>query len=193
MSRRVLCTSTTGVSPVTVTVSDHPSPGEPLSFDVEVRDRTFLPAGDATIVLAVGEAGSETDPAPIAVRPARDAGHFSGSFTPARPGLYHATVTARRNGVTEGSADRWFHVGDLDREFVDPRLNEGFLRRLARDSGGQYAGASDAGQLLASLAVTTPRSPEAQLRDLWHEPWAFISVIGLVSAEWILRRRWGLR
>ena len=82
---------------------------------------------------------------------------------------------------------------DVDREFVDPRLNEGFLRRLARDSGGQYAPASDAARVLGSLASTTPRSPEPQRRDLWHEPWAYLSVIGLLSAEWILRRRWGLR
>jgi len=185
--------STDAPDPVTVTVSEHPAPGEPLSIDVEVLDRTFLPVGDATITLSVGEPGGETAPAPIAVRPARDAGHFSGSFTPARPGLYHATVTARRGGVAAGSADRWFHVGDVDREFVDPRLNEGFLRRLARDSGGQYAGTADAARLLESLASATPRSPEPQRRDLWHGPWAFISVMGLLSAEWILRRRWGLR
>ena len=89
------------------------------------------------MTLSVGEPGGETAPAPIAVRPARDAGHFSGSFTPARPGLYHATVTARRGGDAAGSADRWFHVGDVDREFVDPRLNEGFLRRLARGNSPQ--------------------------------------------------------
>ena len=30
-------------------------------------------------------------------------------------------------------------------------------------------------------------------RDLWHEPWAFALIVLLLSAEWILRRRWGLR
>jgi hypothetical protein len=183
--------STDVPDPVAVTVSEHPAPGEVLSIDVEVRDQAFAPAGDATMTLSISHPGGET--APIAVRPAREAGHFSGSFTPEGPGLYHATVTARGGGVREGSADRWFHVGDVDREFVDPRLNEGFLRRLARDSGGQYAPASDAARVLGSLASTTPRSPEPQRRDLWHEPWAYISVIGLLSAEWILRRRWGLR
>jgi hypothetical protein len=30
-------------------------------------------------------------------------------------------------------------------------------------------------------------------RDLWHEPWTFALIVLLLSAEWILRRRWGLR
>jgi hypothetical protein len=32
-----------------------------------------------------------------------------------------------------------------------------------------------------------------EYRDLWHEPWAFALIVLLLSAEWILRRRWGLR
>jgi hypothetical protein len=38
--------------------------------------------------------------------------------------------------------------------------------------------------------------PAAQLsvrRDLWHTGWSFAAILILLGAEWVLRRRWGLR
>ena len=85
------------------------------------------------------------------------------------------------------------YVGGADREFADPRLNEGFLRRVARDSGGRYVRAGEAKQVVGWLQTTAPQDAAPERRDLWHEPWAYAFVLALLSAEWILRRRWGLR
>ena len=71
--------------------------------------------------------------------------------------------------------------------------NEGLLRRLARESGGKYVRAADAEQIISELRSGAPRTTEPERRDLWHEPWAFALVIALLSGEWMLRRRWGLR
>jgi hypothetical protein len=85
------------------------------------------------------------------------------------------------------------YVGGADREFADPRLNEGFLRRVARTSGGRYLRAAEASRIPALLTSAVPQNVTPERRDLWHEPWAFALVVMLLSAEWILRRRWGLR
>jgi hypothetical protein len=85
------------------------------------------------------------------------------------------------------------YVGGADREFADPRLNEGFLRRIARTSGGRYVRASEAAQVASFLQATQPMAETPEYRDLGHEPWAFALIVLLLSAEWILRRRWGLR
>ena len=84
-------------------------------------------------------------------------------------------------------------VGGTDREFADPRLNEGFLRRVARGSGGRYVRPAEAGQIVSALRTTVPQDAPPERRDLWHTPWALTLVVALLSAEWILRRRWGLR
>jgi hypothetical protein len=84
-------------------------------------------------------------------------------------------------------------VGGADREFADPRLNEGFLRRLARNSGGRYVRAADAAGVPDWLRTATPQNAAPERRDLWHEPWAFALIVVLLSVEWTLRRRWGLR
>ena len=45
----------------------------------------------------------------------------------------------------------------------------------------------------AWLQAAVPQNAAPERRDLWHEPWAFALLVLLLSAEWILRRRWGLR
>jgi hypothetical protein len=107
--------------------------------------------------------------------------------------LYRVQGEARRGLRSLGPIDAWFYAGGVDREFADPRLNDGFLRRLARASGGEYLPAGDAGRLPSLLLSSAPRALEPERRDLWHEPWAFALVVALLSGEWILRRRWGLR
>jgi hypothetical protein len=67
------------------------------------------------------------------------------------------------------------------------------MRRLARASGGRYARAGDAGQLASWLESAAPAAGQHERRDLWHEPWVFVLLVVLLAAEWVLRRRWGLR
>jgi hypothetical protein len=63
---------------------------------------------------------------------------------------------------------------------------------VAERSGGRYVRASGAGDLTSWLASSLSDPPPV-LHDLWHHPLAFALVVVLLSAEWILRRRWGLR
>jgi hypothetical protein len=43
------------------------------------------------------------------------------------------------------------------------------------------------------LQASVPANVAPERRDLWHEPWAFVLIAVLLSAESILRRFWGLR
>jgi uncharacterized membrane protein len=178
--------------PVTIALPDAPEPGDAISIDVTARDDAFAPVTDATVDATLTTPGGATQP--IKLRHA-DAGSglYTAALSPERPGLYRIRATARRGTTTLGAADRWMYVGGADREFADPRLNEGFLRRVARNSGGRYVRAAEASRVPAWLRATVPQNAAPERRDLWHEPWAFAIVIVLLSAEWMLRRRWGLR
>src|SRR5262249_58935881 len=92
--------------------------------------------GDAAVGGALAAPGGGRRP--VGVRPsAGAAGRFVAAFTPAQAGLYRVHAEARRGQEPLGTADRWFYVGGADREFADPRLNEGFLRRGASETDGQ--------------------------------------------------------
>src|SRR5262249_5709149 len=134
------------------------------------------------------------DAAPLKLRRAAGtSGRYVAALAPDRAGLYRIHAEATRGTTPLGSTDRWMYVGGSDRELADPRLNEPLLRRLARTSGGRYVRANEASRVPEWLQSTTPQSASPEQRDLWHEPWAFAIVMLLLSAEWVLRRAWGLR
>jgi uncharacterized membrane protein len=184
--------STTSPDPVAITVSDAPEPGDTLTIGVDARDAAFAPVADASVDATLTAPGGAVRA--IKLRHTDSAsGHYSAALALDQPGLYRVHADARRGTTSIGAAERWMFVGGADREFADPRLNEGFLRRIARNSGGRYVRAADASRVPAWLQATVPQNAAPERRDLWHEPWAFGLIVVLLSAEWILRRRWGLR
>jgi hypothetical protein len=178
--------------PVMVSVSDASEAGDAVELAIDARDPAFAPAADALVEVTVTLPGGEHRSLAVR-REAGAAGRFTAAFRAEQPGLYRAHAEARRGTRSLGASDRWFHVGGADREFADPRLNEAFLARVAHDTGGQYVRAADAGKVAAWLEAAVPQTLEPERRELWQAPWAFALVIGLLTAEWALRRRWGLR
>ena len=184
--------SSAAPDPVAIRVPDAPEPGDAITVDVDARDAQFAPVTDASVEATLTVPGGATQP--LRLRHADAAGgRYTAPLAAEQPGLYRIHAEARRGAALLGAADRWMYVGGADREFADPRLNEGFLRRVARNSGGRYVRAADASKVPGWLEAAVPQNAAPERRDLWHEPWAFALVIVLLSAEWILRRRWGLR
>ena len=184
--------SSASPDPVAIGVPEAPEPGDAISIDVDARDASFAPVPDATIDATLTAPGGR--PQPLKLRHTDPAGgRFSAALRPEQQGLYRVHAEARRGSTPLGSADRWMYVGGADREFADPRLNEALLRRVARQSGGRYVRAADASHVADWLKQSSPQNAAPERRDLWHEPWAFALIVLLLSAEWILRRRWGLR
>jgi hypothetical protein len=178
-------------APVTVTAPESAEVGDPVEIGIEVRDGEFVPVADPVLTGSITWPDGKVDELSER-RESGGAGRFLASLHPERAGLYRVRVEAKDGTQSLGEADRWFYVGGTDREFADPRLNEGFLRRVAERSGGRYVRASGAGDLASWLAASLA-DPQPVLRDLWHHPWAFAIIVVLLSAEWMLRRRWGLR
>ncbi len=184
--------STTAPEPVSGLVPEAAEPGDALSIGVDVRDAAFTAVPNAQVTATLTAPGEQ--PASVTLTRESDRGaRFVTAFRPERPGLYRIRVEARRDGTALGVDDRWFLVGGGDREFADPKLNEGVLRRLARASGGRYALADQAGDLASWLEASAPPPAEPVRRDLWDQPWAFALLVLLLSLEWMLRRQWGLR
>jgi uncharacterized membrane protein len=178
--------------PVAMSTPDGLEPGDVAAATIDVRDASYAPVPGAVVGGTLTAPGG--DAVPLKIRrtdPTR--ARYTAALPPDRPGLYRVHVDARNGATMLGAADRWLLVGGADREFADPRLNEPFLRRLARSTGGRYVRAADASQVGPWLQSSAPTGGTPERRDLWHEPWAFAVIVLLLSAEWILRRLWGLR
>jgi uncharacterized membrane protein len=184
--------------PVAITAPDAAEPGDSIEIGVDALDAAFLPVTDADVTAVLTRPGGKSsDSTPLALRrEAGGTGRFTAVLSPGDKddkGLYHVHADARRGTTPLGAADRWFYVGGSDRELADPRLNEGTLRRIARSTGGRYVPVADASQVAPWLEAAIAETTDLEQQDLWQEPWMFALVIALLSTEWILRRRWGLR
>ena len=178
--------------PIMMTVPESAGADDELSLAVEVRDAAFAPVADAAVDATLTVPGGQQRAIRLR-RSDRVAGQYEARVRVDGPGAYRVDADARRGDARLGRAVRWFYVGGVDREFADPRLNEPWLRRVARASGGRYVRAAEASRIVAWLQEATPQQAAPERRDLWHAPWAFAVLVALLSGEWILRRRWGLR
>jgi hypothetical protein len=167
-------------------------PGNTAAIGVDVRSEAFAPVTDAQVSLKVTmPGGAVRDLRAAAVDP--QSGRYAADLRFDEPGVYRVSASAQSGGARPRIADRWFLVGGADLEMADPRLNEQVLQRIATASGGRYLAADQASQLPSLLASVAPEASAPQLQELWHNVWIFVAVMLLLAAEWILRRRWGLR
>jgi hypothetical protein len=173
-----------------VAVSVPPPDGRRVSVAVEVRDAAFAAVPDAAVRIRVADPAGRVVEVPAARQPS---GSVAASFDAAESGVHKVTVDARRGAVALGSAEAWTLVGGVNQEFVDPRADPAPLRRIAEASGGRVALAEDADDVGAWLASAVAPSTEMVQREVWHSPWVWAALVGLLSAEWALRRRWGMR
>jgi hypothetical protein len=83
-------------------------------------------------------------------------------------------------------------VTDLNREYYSAAQNSDLLKRIASETGGKYYTTAEAQSLLDDLIYRQTPYSERVTKDLWDMPVNFMLIIGLLSAEWFLRKREGL-
>jgi hypothetical protein len=178
--------------PVMAAVTRGTTPRETATVDVTVRDAAFVPARGASVAVRVRGPGGRVEE--LAAEPVdAAAATWRARFKPAEIGVHVVTVEATRGNERIGVATRHLLTGGADLEMADPRANEAVLARMASDTGGTLVREADVDRLPGMMAAAAdPTSPRAT-RELWHGPVPILLIIGLLSAEWVLRRRWGLR
>lgn len=120
-------------------------------------------------------------------------------------GLYHARtaeleagdyeVRVAVDGVPDAEikARATFHVAPADiGELTDLGCDEGLLREIAANGNGGYFREENLDELVARLRpLSSGRVVESET-VLWQSYWWFSAVLGMLTAEWILRKRSGL-
>ena len=180
--------------PVAISAPPASAPGERIPLRVVVRNAAFEGQRDAVVNISVTTPNGRFEE----LRATADAGsqapgHYVAHFRPEQPGVHRVAAEARADGGALGTASLSMLVGGADPEMTDPRLNEQVLQRLAAASGGRLVAAEGIEALADTLQARVPAARLAVRRDLWHNAWSLLAIIALLSAEWVLRRRWGLR
>ncbi len=166
-------------------------PGITDRISIVVRDEDYRPVANAEVAIELTAPDGARRQLAAALSNPQD-GRYGVATRFDHPGVYKIDAIATRSGVRVGTASRPVLVGGVDLEMTQPRLNDAVLRRLAAESNGRYLAVADAGELPALLRESRAEAGTPEMRDLWHNGWSLLAIVGLLAAEWVARRRVGL-
>jgi hypothetical protein len=156
-----------------------------------VRDKTFLPAGDAIVQAHIR--GPEGLAETVEMRPEPlEQGAFSAEYTTPREGSYLVEMSARRGSDDLGRDTLTFRREDGVAENFRVEQNRDLLEKLSSETGGRYYKPEDAGKLGSDISYSEAGITVRETRDLWDMPAIFLLLLLLRSGEWLLRRKWGV-
>jgi len=121
---------------------------------------------------------------------------YRGEFKVEEGGIYKISI------VPAGESEEYqnltksetiFIVELPENEIRGPTENSELLKLIANKSGGKYITIRDN---LDKLNLDTSKKKTItgyKTEKLWDNPFIFLLIVGMLSSEWVLRRRWGLK
>jgi hypothetical protein len=164
--------------------------GEPIRISAQVYRADYRLAPDASVVVDVASGEGAAPMTTLALAPTGD--FYRGDVGPLNPGryVYRAAATIRDEEVGRASGE--FTVEEFSLEDTEIRRRPGPLRLLAEESGGSYMSPESIDDLPESVPLERRYTTARREFELWNSSWPLIALVGLLSAEWAIRRRKGM-
>jgi uncharacterized membrane protein len=158
----------------------------------DIRDKRFNPVNDAHATARITKPSGVVVDVPLKFTTLNDLNTYAGEFKADELGQHRIELVGTSASVGQLSATSNILVSDLDREFYGAAQNSDLLKRIASETGGKYYTPATAQSLLDDLTYRQTAYSERVTKDLWDMPINFMLIVGLLSAEWFLRKREGL-
>ncbi len=162
---------------------------EPVRFDAELYNESYELINDPDVSLTItdeqGRDFNYTFDKSVSAY-TLDAGIFP-------VGSYRFTGRVMLNGQ-ELTASGKFSVQPIQLELFETTADHGLLRRLSSDNGGAFFYPNQLDQLATTLLdkdIKPVVYATSRTRSVIHLKWLFFLLLGLMSAEWFLRRYFG--
>ncbi len=162
-----------------------------VKLRAEVRDTTYLPAGDASVEAHILGPNGLTEMVDMRPEPL-ELGVYSADWTTPAAGAYTVEISAKRGTEDLGSDTINFRREDGVAEHFHVEQNRDLLEKLSSETGGRYYRPDEAGKLAKDITYSEAGITVRETRDLWDMPVIFLLIAGLRAAEWTLRRKWGV-
>jgi len=164
--------------------------GEPVQLRARFADERLAPAGDQGVAVVVELSGRQTQRLQLH-RTAAGRGLFEGSLGRPAPGNYHVWIASPALEGQTPAVD--FTVAPPAGEFAQVRMDAAELRSAAQETGGRFYTFETADRLPEDLPAGRQVPVESlPPLPLWNK-WPVLALfLGLLIAEWILRKRGGM-
>jgi uncharacterized membrane protein len=163
-----------------------------VSIVADIRDKRFNPVADAHATARVTKPSGAVVDVPLKFTTLNSVNTYAGEFKADELGQHRIELNGTSATLGQLSARSNTLVSDLNREYYSAAQNSDLLKRIAAETGGKYYTPAEAQSLLDDLIYRQTPYSERVTKDLWDMPVNFMLIIGLLSAEWFLRKREGL-
>jgi len=167
------------------------APGDRVEFQLGVNDPAGQPIGQAQFRAEVQLPDGRVEQVPLI----SGEGGWQGAFLQSeQPGDYTLRATAKLPDGQELTSSARFLVFEQDLELDLAAADIGTMETIAAMTGGESLAPEQLPNLLEKLLRQTSTLQVEQVRKqtLWDTWPVFLLFVGLLAAEWYLRKRWGL-
>lgn len=188
-----------------ITPKDQYELGESVAVSVRALDEAFNPLTAPELELDIrrtsgpdadAESPNGDSPRTIVLTPVPDReGYYQGRWAPPSSGQYRfslqlpAAATTQRAGE-DRPVQKEISIRPSDIELQNTAMNREALKRLSEAAGGQYFEIDEADRV-AVFIPDCSRSFVARERPrpLWDNGYVLLAIVGILSVEWILRKK----
>lgn len=163
-----------------------------VNIVADIRDKRFNPMPDAQATARVTKPSGAIVDVPLKFTTLNSVNTYAGEFKADELGQHRIELVGTSATLGTLNAKSIMLVSDLNREYYSAAQNSDLLKRIASETGGKYYTTAEAQSLLDDLIYRQTPYSERVTKDLWDMPVNFMLIIGLLSAEWFLRKREGL-
>ena len=163
-----------------------------VNIVADIRDKRFNPVGDANATARVTKPSGVIVDVPLKFTTLNSVNTYAGEFKADELGQHRIELLGTSTSLGQLNARSNMLVSDLNREYYSAAQNSELLKRISAETGGKYYTPAEAQSLLDDLIYRQTPYSERVTKDLWDMPVNFMLIIGLLSAEWFLRKREGL-
>jgi uncharacterized membrane protein len=163
-----------------------------INVVADIRDKRFNPVPDAQATARVTKPSGVIVDVPLKFTTLNSVNTYAGEFKADELGQLRIELIGTSATIGTLNAKSTMLVTDLNREYYSAAQNSDLLKRIASETGGKYYTTAEAQSLLDDLIYRQTPYSERVTKDLWDMPVNFMLIIGLLSAEWFLRKREGL-
>jgi uncharacterized membrane protein len=167
-------------------------PDSPITVSATVRDKEGEGTDQAEVSAQVHgpQGGAET----LALYPVPgSSGNYTGTLEPKRPGMVEIFVDARIGATVLHAEKVAAEVGRPNLEYDRLDLDDAMLQKIALAANGRYQHISTADHLIDELDRKEQRSRVVLEQPLYRPDLFWVLFVGLLAAEWVLRKRYQLR
>ena len=163
--------------------------GERVNLQVQLYDPFGQPLPAATVIVTLTQQGKQHRQVQL-----KDCGGgtYRAQIPRLPPGTYQVKAVAWKEENKVGEDRGEFTIEQYSLEFQQTRADYELLKRIAHQSGGKFCRAQEFPRLLDELPLEKQKQRQTRSVRLYSYPWILALVLGLIAAEWTVRRRQGL-